>query len=100
MWLIPLLAYSGAFDTFWLLFWGAISLLTTLHFSFLGSQLPRLITPHAIITLPDGFNEIVSLRNFFFVFVTLAYLFNWFHARLRQPVPPPATGRETQPLHL
>jgi len=84
IWLIPLLAYAGYCDTFWLLFWGAISLLTTFIYIFLYS---RLAEPQQIESL-HGFFETVGVRNLFLVLLTLAYLLNWFQARARRPLPP------------
>jgi hypothetical protein len=95
IWLIPLLAYVGAFDRFWLLCWGAISLLTTFIFAYLYS---RVADPLLIPYIP-GFVQTVSTRNALFVLLTLAYLFNWFQARQRKSLPPRFTGRETRQLY-
>jgi hypothetical protein len=86
MWLIPLLAYAGAFNRFWLFYWGIISLLTAILYIFFYSQLPTSINAHIII-LPTGFLAVVNARNILFVFVTLAYLFNWWQTRLRRWLP-------------
>lgn len=86
IWLIPLLAYAGAFDRFWLFFWGTISVLTTILYIFFNSQLAAPTNPN-LIFLPQGFLQIVAVRNIFLVLLTLSYLFNWFHARQRQPLP-------------
>jgi hypothetical protein len=94
IWLMPLLAYAGAFDMFWLLAWGAISLLTTLIYGYFYT---RPIDP-LLIPLSRGFAEAVTLRNGLFIFVTLAYLGNWFKIRQRKPLPPLSTGKETRPL--
>jgi hypothetical protein len=94
IWLMPLLAYAGAFDTFWLLTWSAISLLTTLIYGYFYT---RPINP-LLIPYTHGFVEAVTLRNVLFIFVTLAYLFNWFKIRQRKPLLPPSTGKETRPL--
>jgi hypothetical protein len=91
---MPLLAYAGAFDMFWLLAWGAISLLTTLIYGYFYT---RPIDP-LLIPLSRGFAEAVTLRNGLFIFVTLAYLGNWFKIRQRKPLPPLSTGKETRPL--
>ncbi len=77
IWLIPLLAYTGAFDAFWLFIWGTISVLTTIIYLFFYSQ----VTDSQRIVLPAGFSETVAVRNIFFVLLTLSYLFNWFQAR-------------------
>lgn len=100
LWLIPLLVYAGAFDRFWLLFWGAISIVTSVHFIFLDTHLPSSTDAPQIITLPGGYCEVIGIRNLIFVFVTLAYLFNWFRTRQRRTVPLPRSGNETQPLPL
>jgi hypothetical protein len=95
IWLIPLLVYAGAFDRFWLLCWGAISLLTTFIFTYLYSRVTDpLLTPYV-----PGFIQAVSIRNALFVLATLSYLFNWFQARQRKWLPPRLTGRETRRLY-
>ncbi len=95
IWLIPLLAYVGAFDTFWFFFWGPAAVLTTIVFAYFYT---RPIEPLSIPLTP-GFFQAVAIRNAFFVIVTLAYLFNWFGARERRP-PILLTGRETRPLYV
>src|SRR5713226_3640007 len=75
IWVIPLLAYSGAYDRFWLVAWGSISLLTTIIYPYFYT---RIIDSDKIPYIP-GFIQIVSARNVLFVLLTLAYLFNWFH---------------------
>ena len=83
IWVIPLLAYSGAFDVLWLVVWGGISLLTTIIYPYFYT---RIIDSARIPYLP-GFIQIVSARNMLFVFLTLAYLLNWFHIRRRHALP-------------
>lgn len=96
IWLVPLLAYAGAFDAFWFFVWGPAAVLTTVIFAYFytrpvdGSQIPFI----------PGFFQIVALRNVFFVIVTLAYLFNWFHVRQRRSLPSLLTGKETRPLYM
>ncbi len=96
IWLVPLLAYAGAFDAFWFFMWGPAAVLTTIIFAYFytrpvdGSQIPFI----------PGFFQIVAIRNAFFVAVTLAYLFNWFRARQRRPLPSLLTGKETKPLYV
>lgn len=98
IWLIPLLAYVGAFDTFWLFFWGSISLQTTIIYAFFNS---RISTGTSSITMPSGFFEMAGVRNVFFVLLTLAYLFNWFQARQRRALPQLLYERDVQSLlHL
>jgi hypothetical protein len=96
IWLMPLLAYSGAFNRFWILTWGSISLMTTSIYPYLYTRTNNaLLAPYV-----PGFIEFVALRDALFVFVTLAYLFNWLQVRKRLPLPSMPTGRETRPLEL
>ena len=96
IWVIPLLAYSGAFDRFWLITWGTISLLTTIIYPYFYT---RIIDPGKIPYIP-GFIQIVTARNVIFVLLTLAYLFNWFHIRRRKALPTVEMIQDTelQPL--
>lgn len=96
IWLIPLLAYAGAYDMFWLFSWGTISALTTFIYIYLYS-LP--INSMLIPTLPV-FTQTVAVRNTLLLLLAMAYLFNWFQARQRKPIPPSPTGRETRHLSL
>ena len=83
IWVIPLLAYSGAFERFWLIVWGSISLLTTIIYPYLYTRIFDAVkTPYV-----PGFIQIVTARNMLFVLLTLAYLFNWFHIRRRKDLP-------------
>lgn len=84
IWLIPLLAYAGAFDARWLLLWGTTSLLTTFAYAFFYTRAMSDI--NMLINTP-GFFETVGLRNAFFVLITLSYLFNWFQLRQRRSLP-------------
>ena len=95
IWLIPLLAYAGAFDLFWLSLWGTISLLTTILYIFFNSQLAAPTNPN-LIFIPNGFLEIVAVRNIFLVVLTLSYLCNWFHAQQRKPLPEVQVGRQAR----
>ncbi len=76
MWLIPLLVYSGAYTRFWLIVWGLISLLTTYIFPYIYTLPVRMPVPYK-----PGFIESVTARNVLLAFLTLAYLFNWWHIR-------------------
>jgi hypothetical protein len=77
MWVIPLLVYTGAYTRFWLLTWGLLSLLTTLIYPYLYTRtLNGTLAPY----LP-GFIQSVAARDGILVFLTLAYLFNWWHIR-------------------
>jgi hypothetical protein len=83
IWITPLLAYSGAFDSLWLVAWGTISLLTTIIYPYLYTRtLDALQTPYV-----PGFIQFVAARNAAFVLLTLAYLFNWFYIRRRKALP-------------
>jgi hypothetical protein len=95
IWLIPLLAYAGACDLFWLFLWGSISMLTTILYIFFNSQLAAPTSPD-LIFIPNGFLEIVAVRNIFLVWLTLSYLFNWFHARQRKLSPEMHIGRQAR----
>ncbi len=96
IWIVPLLAYSGAFGSFWLITWGTISLLTTIIYPFFYT----LITDGLKIPYLPGFIQIVTARNFLLVLLTLAYLFNWFQIRQRKPLLSDTNGKETRPLFL
>ena len=77
MWLIPLLVYTGAYTRFWLLVWGLMSLLTTIIYPYLYTRtLNGTLAPY----LP-GFVQSVAARDALLIFLTLAYLFNWWHIR-------------------
>ena len=76
MWLIPLLAYSGAYNRTWLIIWVPISLLTTYIFPYIYTSAPSLPVPYK-----PGFIESVTGRNALLAFLTLAYLFNWWQVR-------------------
>ncbi len=95
MWLMPLLAYAGAFDAFWIFCWGTASLLTTYIYIYLYT---RPVTDIRDVPLLSGFMETVSVRNTFFVLMTLAFLFNWFQARHRRSLSIAPEGKVTQPL--
>jgi len=94
IWLVPLLAYAGAFDVFWFFFWGPAAVLTTIIFAYFYT---RPVDPLQIPLTP-GFFQFIAIRNAFFIIVTLAYLFNWFGVRQRR-LPTLLTGRETKPLY-
>jgi hypothetical protein len=83
IWLIPLLAYQGAFSRLWLILWGAICVLTTAIYPYI-----YMLTKDARkAPLIPGFIECVTLRNLLLVLLTLAFLFNWWHIRQRQIQP-------------
>lgn len=95
IWVIPLLAYAGAYDVFWLLVWGITSLLTTIIYPYLYTRTHNIL----LVQNVPGFVQIVGIRDALFVFITLAYLFNWFDVCHRKPLPPELTGKETRPLY-
>jgi hypothetical protein len=78
MWLIPLLAYSGVFNRFWLIVWVPISLLTTYIFPYIYIFASPLRAP---VPYKPSFIESVTARNALLALLTLAYLFNWWQAR-------------------
>ncbi len=94
IWLMPLLAYSNALDGFWLLFWGSISLLTTIIYPYLYTRTPNILA----VQFVPGFVQAVAVRDALFVLVTLAYLFNWFQVRKRKALPAEPVGKATRPL--
>jgi len=94
IWLMPLLAYSCALDAFWLLFWGSISLITTIIYPYLYTRTPNIL----LVQFVPGFIQLVAVRDALFVLVTLAYLFNWFQVRDRKPLPIEQVSKETRPL--
>jgi hypothetical protein len=77
IWLIPLLAYAGAFTKFWTIMWGTISFLTSFIYIVFYSQI---LDPNHI-KIPSGFFEVVAIRDILLGTLTLAYLFNWFQSR-------------------
>ncbi len=73
IWLIPLLAYQGAFSRPWLILWGSISLLTSAIYPYI-----YMLTPDARkAPYVPGFIACVTLRDILLVLLTLAFLFNW-----------------------
>lgn len=83
IWMVPLLAYSGAFDSLWLIIWVSISILTTIVYPYLYT---RTLNATGAPYVP-GFIQSVAVRNALLVLLTLAYLFNWFHIRRRKELP-------------
>lgn len=80
IWLIPLLAYQGAFSKLWLLLWGGISVLTTAVYPYLY----MLTSDARLAPYIPGFIECVALRDLLLLLLTLAYLFNWWQTNRRQ----------------
>ncbi|HET9922151.1 MAG TPA: hypothetical protein VFQ30_20135, partial [Ktedonobacteraceae bacterium] len=92
IWVIPLLAYSNALESFWLLCWGTLSFLTTYIYAYLYT---RTSNPLLIPYIP-GFVQAVAVRDALFLLATLAYLFNWFHVRRRRLLPEEPSIQEGQ----
>lgn len=80
IWLIPLLAYSGAFNRLWLLLWSPLSLLTTAVYPYLYMQARNATLVPAV----PGFIECVTIRNALLVVITLAFLLNWWRLKQRR----------------
>ena len=95
IWIMPLLAYTSSLDILWLIWWGSISLLTTIIYPYLYTRTTNVL----LVQYVPGFIQAVAIRDALFLLLTLAYLFNWFSIRRRRPLPPPLTGKETKPLH-
>jgi hypothetical protein len=88
IWLIPLLAYSGASSRMWWLIWGATSLLTIAIYPGYYS----LTTHMAELPTLTGFMQVISSRNELFILLTVAYLLNMFNLRQREPLPDAREG--------
>jgi hypothetical protein len=80
IWLIPLIAYVGP-SRKWLYAWAAVSLLTTDVYLFYYSHVTSAAAAPQVLESLPGFFETLLLRNSMFLFLTLAYLFNWFQVR-------------------
>jgi len=80
IWLIPLLAYQGAFSKLWLVLWSAISILTAAIYPYIY----MLTTDARKAPYIPGFIECVTLRNILLVLLTLAFLFNWWQLNRRK----------------
>ena len=72
IWLIPLLAYAGAFTRFWTIMWTIISFLTSFIYIVFYSQI---LDPNHI-KIPTGFFEVAALRNILLCALTIIYLWN------------------------
>ncbi len=94
IWVIPLLAYSGAFSNLWLVAWGSVSLLTMIIYSYFYTRIIDTIKMPYIA----GFIQFVAARNALFTLLTLAYLFNWFNIRRRKALPSDIVEKETDAL--
>src|SRR5579885_2298166 len=93
IWLIPLLAYNGAFNRLWLLLWTPLSLLTTAVYPYLYMQArSATLAPYV-----PGFIEFVAIRDILLVVITLAFLFNWWDMNRRILPAPADTSALPQP---
>lgn len=72
IWLAPLVAYVMALDVTWLVFWGALSLCTTIIYPYLYG------VKHYITDDPSvpAFYPTIALRNLLLGLTTLGYLFD------------------------
>ncbi len=93
IWLIPLLAYNGAFSRLWLLLWTPLSLLTTAVYPYLYMQAKSATLAPYI----PGFIEFVTIRDILLVVITLAFLFNWWDMNRRILPAPADTSALPQP---
>lgn len=85
LWLIPLLAYTEAFDGVWALLWGTLSALTTFMFIFYYSHIgPQQGNIQTQVESLHGFFELLAVRNFLLALLTLSYIYNWFQIRQRK----------------
>jgi hypothetical protein len=83
LWLIPLLAYSATGNRRLWLYWGGISILTTLIYPIYYAVIAILNVP----SLVPGFLPVILLRDGLFVLLTVAYLFNFLNLRERSAIP-------------
>ena len=83
LWLIPLLAYSAAGNRRLLLYWGGISVLTTLIYPIYYGIISSVVDPSRV----PGFMPAILLRNGLFVLLTVAYLLNILNLRERSAFP-------------
>jgi hypothetical protein len=83
LWLIPLFSYSAAGNRRLWLYWGGISILTTLIFPIYYAIIPSLNDP----SLAPGFLPVILLRDGLFMLLTVAYLFNFLNLGERSAVP-------------
>jgi hypothetical protein len=77
LWLIPLLAYSAAGNRRLWLYWGGISVLSTLIYPIYYGIIANLNDS----VLPPGFLPAILVRDGLFVLLVVAYLFNFLNLR-------------------
>jgi hypothetical protein len=80
IWLIPLLAYNGAFNRPWLILWSTISILTTVIYPYYYMANPNMLQLLSV----SGFIEIITLRNLLLALITLGFIFNWWRLNQRK----------------
>ncbi len=83
LWLIPLLAYSATDNRRLWLYWGGISILTTLIFPIYYVIIANI----NVSSLAPGFLLAILLRDGLFVLLAAAYLFNFLNLRKRSDLP-------------
>jgi hypothetical protein len=79
LWLIPLLAYSATVNRRLWLYWGGISVLTSLIYPIYYEINAKINNPF----LAPGFLPVILLRDGLFTLLTVAYLFNFLNLRER-----------------
>jgi hypothetical protein len=83
LWMIPLLAYSTTGNRRLWLYWGGISILTTLIYPIYYEIIAKINDP----SLAPGFLPVILLRDGLFTLLTVAYLFNLLNLRERRAIP-------------
>jgi hypothetical protein len=77
LWLIPLLAYTASANRRVWLYWGGISILTTVIFPIFYSINTILNNPSPV----SGFLPVILLRDALFILFMVAYIFNFLNLR-------------------
>lgn len=88
IWLIPLLAYNGAFNRRWLVLWGTLCILTTVIYPYIYMR----TADTSLVPYLPGFIEVVGVRNGLLALITLAFLFNWQGVNQRKAISSPPQG--------
>ncbi|MGA2505542.1 MAG: glycosyltransferase family 87 protein [Anaerolineales bacterium] len=88
LWLIPLLAYSATGNRKLWLYWGGISILTTLIYPIYYGVIANLNGSF----LDSGFLPVILLRDGLFVLLTIGYLFNFLNLRESSDLPSGCCG--------
>ena len=82
IWLIPLLAYNGAFSRPWLILWSTLSVLTTVIYPYLY----MMVTNATLAPYVPGFIESVAIRDTLLVVLMPGFLFNWWQLNQRKAI--------------